>query len=151
MLGLHKHGNEDRPASCLLARSDPRHRSSGATPQGARSSAGARALRVGSRGALLVRVGLVAALAAVLSGAPRAAVTAAGFAFPCAQECGGSTPDFGCPPNCSLGACAGIVPGVVDEAPEYSGVAPAPRGYGREDARPPKALFSDGVFHPPTH
>lgn len=153
MLGLHKHGNKDRSVSCLLAGDHPGPGRGPDAPARGRTVLEAprgRALSTRARAALLVRVGLVAALAAVLSGAPRAAVAAAGVASPCAQDCGGSTPDFGCPPNCSLGACARIVPGVVDEAPEFSGVVPGPRRYEREDARPPKAPFSDGVFHPPT-
>ncbi len=100
--------------------------------------------------AWLIRFGFVAALSVVLSGAPRAAVAATGVTVQCAQECGGSTGDFGCPPSCSAGACARIAPATMGDALECSVITPRAERYLCEDAAAPAAPSSDGVFHPPT-
>lgn len=104
-----------------------------------------------ARIAWFVRVGLMTALSLALSGTPRAAAAAAGMMGPCQQECDGSAGDSGCPPTCTDGVCAKIVPAVIEAAPVCGAASPQSQRCLCNDAEPLAPPPGDGVFHPPTY
>jgi hypothetical protein len=69
----------------------------------------------------------------------------------CGEEhCEGSLGGKGCPPTCTLGACAKVKP-AIDPARLPVVEAPAPRGWACAETSllPALPLVTSGVFHPP--
>ena len=99
--------------------------------------------------ASLARLSLAAALSLALSGAPGVALAVAGNLEECREQCR-TVGDCGCTPACAHGACARIVPAVVDDAPGSGMGAMRPRRLLHDEEAPPVPPLLEGVFHPPT-
>ena len=98
----------------------------------------------------LFRIALAVALVALASGLPQVVSAALGV-DECPGECDGGLDPQHCPPNCSQGACAKVIPSTA--APSRGGDSPfdtQPGAVGPDvGAAPVLPLVLSGVFHPP--
>lgn len=97
-----------------------------------------------------LRIVLAVALVAITSGAPRVVMAAIDDGDCCAQPCSGALDGKHCPPNCTQGACARLLPPVVATPVtlERLGDSLVERCIAPELV-PTLPLVVRGVFHPP--
>lgn len=97
----------------------------------------------------LIKAVVAALVIALLSGVPQVASAFMGVDDGCSSECAGSFGTKHCPPNCSQGSCAKMLPAVVGAVQAVAGehfvrvVVPIVR------RAPRLASVVVGVFHPP--
>lgn len=85
----------------------------------------------------------------LISGAPQWVTALLGTEDCCSMECEGSFGTTQCPPNCSQGPCAKMLPALVAHAPPAS-VQPSVRvAVPRALTKPRLSADVASVFHPP--
>jgi hypothetical protein len=97
-----------------------------------------------------LRLAVTLGISVLLSGAPQ--VVSAASPDCCDERCEGSGDDSGCPPTCSVGACAKVRPAMSSlDRGAFGAPATSGRAYAGADAPPVLPVVTTGVFHPPRY